>query len=174
MAGEQHHLNKSTQAVGGVVQVRLLRGLWDWRIGCLQEMRAQGKAHSKQSVWATPPSLDFIVHVMRSHWIVVVVQPLSHVRLFVTPRTAAHQAPLTSTISQSWIEMSKQNKTQVNENQTSGLQFLPVQHTGSTLALCSCTKILWNKDFNCNKYKEIMMHLLSSYSVSGRHCAKPA
>ena len=51
--------------------------------------------------------------------------------------------------------------------------FSPVQHTVSTLALCSWTKILRNKDFNCNIYKEIMMHLLSPYSLSGRHCAKP-
>ena len=34
-------------------------------------------------------------------FIVVVVQSLSHIRLFVTPRTAVHQAPLSSTISQS-------------------------------------------------------------------------
>ena len=33
----------------------------------------------------------------------VVVQSLSHVRLFVTPRTAAFQAPLSSTISWIWI-----------------------------------------------------------------------
>ena len=36
---------------------------------------------------------------------VAVVQSLSHVRLFVTPWTAAHQASLSSTISQSLLKL---------------------------------------------------------------------
>ena len=35
----------------------------------------------------------------------VVVQLLSHVQLFVTPWTAAHQDPLSSTISQSFLKV---------------------------------------------------------------------
>ena len=40
---------------------------------------------------------------MRNH-VFVVVQSLSHVQLFVTPWTEAHQAPLSSTISQSLLK----------------------------------------------------------------------
>ena len=36
---------------------------------------------------------------------VVVIQPLTHVRLFMTPWTAACQAPLSSTICQSWLQL---------------------------------------------------------------------
>ena len=39
------------------------------------------------------------------HWNVVAVQSLSHVRLFFTPLTAAHQAYLSSTISQSLLKL---------------------------------------------------------------------
>ena len=35
----------------------------------------------------------------------IVVQSLSHVRLFVTPWTAAHQASLSFTISRSWLKL---------------------------------------------------------------------
>ena len=38
-------------------------------------------------------------------WIGVVVQLLSHVQLLATPRTAAHQAPLSFTISQSLVKI---------------------------------------------------------------------
>ena len=39
------------------------------------------------------------------HWNIVAVQSLSHVRLFFTPLTAAHQAYLSSTISQSLLKL---------------------------------------------------------------------
>ena len=39
------------------------------------------------------------------NFVVVVVQSLSHVWLFVTPWTAAHQAPLSFTISQSFLKL---------------------------------------------------------------------
>ena len=35
---------------------------------------------------------------------VIVVQSLSHVQLFMSPWTAAHQAPLSSTFSRSWLK----------------------------------------------------------------------
>ena len=37
-------------------------------------------------------------------WPFIVIQLLSHVHLFATPGTAAHQAPLSSTISQSLLK----------------------------------------------------------------------
>ena len=41
---------------------------------------------------------------MKKMWLVLVVQSLSRVRLFVTPWTAAHQCPLSSTISWSLLK----------------------------------------------------------------------
>ena len=40
-----------------------------------------------------------------SFYVVVVVQPISHVQLFATPWTAAHQASLSFTISQSLLKL---------------------------------------------------------------------
>ena len=55
--------------------------------------------------------LDFKMFVnfwgKKSHLgvLIVVVQSLSHVRLFATPWTAAHQVSLSFTISQSWLKL---------------------------------------------------------------------
>ena len=51
----------------------------------------------------SPPSLCHIPTFI--HMLIVVVQPLSHVQLFVTPWTAAHQASLSFTISWSLLKL---------------------------------------------------------------------
>ena len=45
---------------------------------------------------------------------VVVVQSLSHVQLFVTPWTAARQACLSFTLSQSWLKLTDRKSTRLN------------------------------------------------------------
>ena len=53
----------------------------------------------------SPSPLSSSVPLVPGPDVVVAVESLSHVRLFVTPRTAARQAPLSSTNSQTLLKI---------------------------------------------------------------------
>ena len=63
----------------------------------------QGKAHTQHSGPHAP--LGFLGHVSHVYTVVTAVQSLSQVQLFSTPWAAAHQAPLSFTISQSLLRL---------------------------------------------------------------------
>ena len=85
---------------------------WHVSFDSNQESYVQGKTCMEHLLWIRPFVRDF--HICDLFWssqhnyeirnITVVVQLLSHVWLFVTSWTAACQAPLSSTISQSLIK----------------------------------------------------------------------
>ena len=61
-------------------------------------------SHIFSTVWLTVVTMLYITIPVIIHPIVI-VQSLSHVRVFATPQMAARQASLSFTISQSWLKL---------------------------------------------------------------------
>ena len=83
-------------------EVAIHSSILDWRIPWTEKPRRLQSTGSQRvgHHWATSLSLfRNIVNTIKLSFVYVVVQLPSYVRLFATPWTAAHQAPLSSTTS---------------------------------------------------------------------------
>ena len=66
---------------------------------------SQGDGGIREWVWKFSYNCNFVEHFQKVRcFVAIVFQSVSHIRLFVTPWTAAHQSPLSFTISQSWLK----------------------------------------------------------------------
>ena len=72
-----------------------------WRYYIFYKLKVCGNPASSKSICTIFPTTLFTACLSITFWLHLFVQSLSHVWLFVTPWTAAHQASLSLTISQS-------------------------------------------------------------------------
>ena len=104
------------------------------------------------------------------HWTVTacfVVQSLSRIQLFATPRTSAHQAPLSFTISRSWLRFMSIESVYLTISSSATLLLLllsvfpSIRVFSSELALCIRWPKYWSFNFSISPFI-----LLKSESVS--------
>jgi len=81
-------------------------GLWfSFFCGIFVWYWSQGDGGIREWVWKFSYSCNFVEHFQKVRcFVAIVFQSVSHIRLFVTPWTAAHQSPLSFTISRSWLK----------------------------------------------------------------------
>ena len=97
---------------------------------------------------------------------VVVVQSLSHVQLFMSPWTAAHQAPLSSTFSRSWLKFMSSDSVMLSNHLIlcHSLLLLPSVHHGLFQWVSSSHQVAKVLEFRlqCQSFQRILEGLISS------------
>ena len=106
----------------------------------------------------------------------LVVQLLSGVQLFATPRTVAHQAPLSSMISQSLLKFMSIESVILSKHPILchplllPLVFRSVKVFSSELALCIWWPKYWSFSFSispCNEYSELISFRIDWFDLLG-------